>query len=49
MTIYRQSTKYPVKPTEDCLLNLESVAIKIESTDNENVKSMLMSWALQVT
>jgi integrator complex subunit 11 len=45
---YSQSTKYPVKPTDDGLLSLESVTIKLEGTDIEDRKSMFISWALQV-
>lgn len=45
----RQNTNYPVKPTEEGILNLESVTIKMETTDKEDRKSMMISWALQVT
>lgn len=44
----RQNTNYPVKPSEEGVLNLESVSIKMESTDKEDRKSMMISWALQV-
>lgn len=46
--ILRQSTKYPVKPSEEGLLNLESVTIKVESAETEDRKSMVISWSLQV-
>lgn len=42
-----QNTNYPVKPSEEGVLNLESVSIKMESTDKEDRKSMMISWALQ--
>jgi len=42
-----QNVKYPVKPTEDGQINLESVEIKLESSESDERKSMTISWTLQ--
>jgi len=42
-----QKVKYPVKPSEDGQVNLESVVIKLEPSESDEHKSMTITWNLQ--
>jgi len=42
-----QNIKYPIKPSEDSQVNLESVEIKLEPSESDERKSMTISWTLQ--